>query len=169
MHLVHTVMAQDYIPRRGYDRLVDDTQVEICALLDGSEASTAIPGGRRYHIAQGARQYMLDRQRDPPTIAEIANELRTNHRTLQYAFVESFGTSPKAFLKGRRLLSAHRKLRETTDQRCVCDVAFGLGFWDMGYFARDYKAMFGELPSETLAKDSTVLKNPCEHRPLNSV
>ena len=28
----------------------------------------------------------------------------------------------------------------------------GLGFWHLNYFVRDYKAHFGDSPSETLAR-----------------
>jgi hypothetical protein len=30
------------------------------------------------------------------------------------------------------------------------DAALHFGFYEFGYFAKDYKAMFGELPSTTL-------------------
>ena len=33
----------------------------------------------------------------------------------------------------------------------VKSVALAHGFWQLGNFAHDYRAMFGELPSETLA------------------
>jgi AraC family ethanolamine operon transcriptional activator len=36
----------------------------------------------------------------------------------------------------------------------VADIAIRWGFWHMGQFARDYRAMFGELPSETLKKSA---------------
>ena len=32
----------------------------------------------------------------------------------------------------------------------VADAANEWGFWHMGQFAKDYRRMFGELPSETL-------------------
>ena len=44
-----------------------------------------------------------------------------------------------------------RDLRQgsASDTR-VGDVAAKWGFWHLGRFAGDYKAMFGELPSETV-------------------
>ena len=36
----------------------------------------------------------------------------------------------------------------------VADVAASWGFWHLSHFAADYKAMFGELPSETLRAGS---------------
>jgi AraC-like DNA-binding protein len=34
----------------------------------------------------------------------------------------------------------------------VTNVATNWGFWDPGHFARDYRAMFRELPSATLTR-----------------
>jgi AraC family transcriptional regulator, ethanolamine operon transcriptional activator len=34
----------------------------------------------------------------------------------------------------------------------IIGVATDWGFWHMGHFARDYRAMFGESPSRTLLK-----------------
>jgi AraC family ethanolamine operon transcriptional activator len=34
----------------------------------------------------------------------------------------------------------------------VKSVALDLGFWHLGYFARDYRERFGESPSQTLAR-----------------
>jgi len=35
----------------------------------------------------------------------------------------------------------------------VAEIANAWGFWHMGQFARDYRFMFGELPSETLGRN----------------
>ena len=34
----------------------------------------------------------------------------------------------------------------------VKSVALAHGFWHLGLFANDYRAMYGEMPSETLAR-----------------
>jgi AraC family ethanolamine operon transcriptional activator len=36
------------------------------------------------------------------------------------------------------------------EETTVTQVAFGLGFWDLGRFAGAYRRLFGERPSETL-------------------
>ena len=66
------------------------------------------------------------------------------------------GLSPKAYLKARRLNAVRRELlRDETAVGTIFDRASSWGFWHMGQFGRDYKAMFGELPSETLKSKKT--------------
>jgi AraC family ethanolamine operon transcriptional activator len=60
--------------------------------------------------------------------------------------------SPHAYLKSRRLLLVRRALLDRRDgPDLVKSVALDHGFWHLGHFARDYCALFGELPSETFA------------------
>ena len=40
--------------------------------------------------------------------------------------------------------------RMDSAQVMVADIANEKGFWHMGQFAKDYRQMFGELPSDTL-------------------
>lgn len=76
-----------------------------------------------------------------------------SERTLQYAFQERFGTSPASFLKAQRLSKVRTKLRQGEPrQTSVGDVAAELGFWHLGQFSADYKAAYGERPSETLKR-----------------
>ncbi len=66
-------------------------------------------------------------------------------------FQEVFGTSPMEYLKAQRLLSVRRSLKAADPKTTsVVEIARKYGFWSGGHFARDYKQMFGELPSETL-------------------
>ena len=84
-------------------------------------------------------------------ITDIARHAQVSQRTLEYAFVERFGITPKSFLKAYRLNLARRALRSTDRKTgAVTDIANGLGFWHMGQFAADYRAQFNELPSQTL-------------------
>jgi transcriptional regulator GlxA family with amidase domain len=76
-------------------------------------------------------------------------------RTLNRGFRERFGIGPKAYLLRQRLAAVRRDLiRATSDQR-VADAANRRGFWHMGQFARDYRSVFGELPSATLEASQT--------------
>jgi AraC family ethanolamine operon transcriptional activator len=84
-------------------------------------------------------------------IGDLCRVAQVSQRTLEYAFAERYGLTPKAFLVARRLNAVRRELRAAnpSGQRIV-DIANGWGFWHMGQFASDYRKQFGELPSQTL-------------------
>jgi AraC family ethanolamine operon transcriptional activator len=144
--------VQDSMPTDAHDRLLDETLLIIARTLNQGNEARWTRSRHRYLLARQARDYMLERQPEAPTITELCTVLKTSERTLHYAFSEMYGVSPKRFLKAQRLLAVHRALKSAADGERVCDIAMRLGFWDLGYFARDYKAMFGELPSATLRK-----------------
>jgi AraC-like DNA-binding protein len=82
---------------------------------------------------------------------ELCAAVGVSRRKLHDAFVGTVGMSPHAYLKVRRLVLARRVLQAGGGGAAlVKSVALSHGFWHLGYFAQDYKAMFGELPSRTL-------------------
>jgi AraC family ethanolamine operon transcriptional activator len=85
-----------------------------------------------------------------PTVPDLCDAARVSARTLEYAFRERFGVTPVRFLKLRRLNAAHVALRRASPDDSVSSIAVRCGFGDFGHFARDYHALFGQLPSETL-------------------
>lgn len=85
-------------------------------------------------------------------LCEIAG---VGERSLQYAFREELGLTPKEFMIRRRLHAARQELlclkgSETT----VTEVALNYGFTELGRFASLYKKVFGESPSATLGRRS---------------
>ena len=90
---------------------------------------------------------------DPITVSDLCKIIGVSERTLQYAFREQFGISPKTYLQARRLNAVRKELRIADPSSLnVNEVVHRWGFWHMGQFAADYKNLFGELPSETLQK-----------------
>jgi AraC family ethanolamine operon transcriptional activator len=83
-------------------------------------------------------------------VRDVCRAVRVSERTLEYAFLEHFGVTPKTYLRAVSLTAARRELREAAPGTKITDVANQLGFWHMGQFAADYRKQFGELPSETL-------------------
>ncbi|RLE27207.1 MAG: hypothetical protein DRJ61_17670 [Acidobacteria bacterium] len=88
------------------------------------------------------------------SVAELSKESGASVRTLRRGFQERFGVSPKAYLLAQRLGGARRDLRSANQPQLITDVANSWGFWHMGQFAADYRAMFQELPSETLRENT---------------
>ena len=85
------------------------------------------------------------------TVEGLVRQTGASERTLEYVFQERLGLSPKKYIRTYRLNRARRELTNPTHPgRKISDVANAWGFWHMGQFAGDYKALFGELPSETL-------------------
>ncbi len=102
-----------------------------------------------------ALEIIADRADEPVTVAEVERLSGASGRTLRYAFEEAYGMSPKQYLQAYRLDRVHRQLRQAPAAAAtVSDAANDWGFWHMGQFARDYRQMFGELPSETLARSA---------------
>lgn len=102
------------------------------------------------HLERRARQLVMSRLDDPPSVAELCSALGVSRRTLQSCFQTTWGMGPLSWLNTMRLNAVRRHLKGA---RSVTDAATELGFWHFGHFSRDYKALFGELPSATLAKN----------------
>lgn len=108
---------------------------------------------RRSHLVKQANDYMQSNIEQTLTLTDLCHALGTSSRALCYGFQEMFGMSPMAYLKLLRLQRVHRVLKNAEpSHKTVTEIASQFGFCHLGYFARDYRQVFGELPSETLKR-----------------
>lgn len=97
-------------------------------------------------------EYLANRGDRPLHISEICAKLHLSRRSLHRAFHEIFGIGPVTFLRQKRLCTVHSILRDSSPTTTtVGEVAVGQGFIELGRFSHDYRIMFGEYPSQTLA------------------
>ena len=86
-----------------------------------------------------------------PTIPEMCLVAHVSERRLRDAFTDLFGLPPIRYFRFRSLAQARRTLADAEpSDRTVSGIASNLGFQNFGRFARQYKATYSELPSETL-------------------
>lgn len=105
----------------------------------------------RRRILGTAAEFLRERLDHPIYIAELCEATGVSERTLRNAFQETYGMSPMRYLNLWRLHRARKALRDADPaQRTVTRIATGLGLWEMGRFAGEYRALFGETPSQTL-------------------
>ncbi|MEL3947849.1 MULTISPECIES: AraC family transcriptional regulator [Streptomyces] len=98
-----------------------------------------------------AMDAVQERPEHPFTAAALAAEARVGVRWLQEAFRRYVGMSPMAYVRDVRLQRVRDELRAAVpEEQCVSAVAHRWGFTHLGRFAEQYRARFGELPSQTL-------------------
>ena len=89
-------------------------------------------------------------------IADLCRALHLSRRTLHRAFAETLGMGPARYLTLQRLTVVRTELRRGEPPGIkVTDTAIKYGFWELGRFAREYRQIFGERPSETLGKGTS--------------
>ena len=101
-----------------------------------------------------ALEYVEEQADYAPTIKDICQASGASYRTLNRAFLDRFGVTPKQYLQAVRLSGVRKDLRRMGPDSAITDTANNWGFWHMGQFARDYRRQFGELPSETFLRTS---------------
>ncbi|MEM9539277.1 MAG: helix-turn-helix domain-containing protein [Cyanobacteria bacterium P01_E01_bin.42] len=112
---------------------------------------TALKSFRRAPLVARAEKEMGNCLQQPLTLKELARRLGSSSSALSYGFKDLFGMSPMRYLKVRRLNAVRRYLKAGDPEHHTVEVfANQFGFWNSGHFAKDYKTLFGELPSETL-------------------
>ena len=84
-------------------------------------------------------------------LLELAQIAGVSLRQLQQGFKTYTGMSPAQWMRLRRLNGARRDLL-TAGDRTVAEVAMNWSFWHLGRFSHSYRALFNELPSETLKR-----------------
>ncbi len=104
----------------------------------------------RQRVRRLALAHMEASLGEPLSIGQLCSELSVSFRTLQRSFQEEFGIGPKAYFNRLRLSRVRSDLASGGLEAKIADIANAYGFWHMGQFAKDYAAMFGHRPSETL-------------------
>jgi AraC family ethanolamine operon transcriptional activator len=113
----------------------------------------------RKQVVEQIQQYIQQNKDVPLTITDLCQVANVSRRTLQYSFESILNVSPIQYLRLTRLNGVRRSLHQTDNPKPVSDIAAQWGFWHLSQFAKDYKQLFGELPSETLQKSLGKLRN----------
>ncbi|GAA4181992.1 helix-turn-helix transcriptional regulator [Gryllotalpicola koreensis] len=144
---VRDVFANDAIRTATLDAVVASAlaafPIEVAASVRASELSTSAAIRR-------AQAFIEDSADRAVTVADIAEAARLSVRALQLGFQREFETTPMGYLRQVRLEAAREELLEADEDTRVADVARHWAFANVGRFAAQYRARFGENPGDTL-------------------
>lgn len=94
--------------------------------------------------------YILAHLNENISLTDLEGIAGISRRTLQNAFKERFNCTPMQWVKEQRLLAVRRRLENAHSKEKILAIAFEYGLITPR-FATEYRARFGELPSETRA------------------
>lgn len=134
-------------------------QDEVLSVLLGLlESATGLPSRDVTHatysdIVKRCERITEDNTQESLTVLDLCRMLRCSRRTLQTSFQRVANVTPVEYLRSIRLNAVHRLLRSTSaDELLIGDAAARWSFTHLSYFAREYRDLFGELPSQTVRK-----------------
>jgi AraC family ethanolamine operon transcriptional activator len=127
---------------------------EIRDLLAAPHAIEPTPGRHvvpRREIIHMAMDFVDQHEGEYLSLEQLAPAAHVSERTLRDAFRQYFGISPVQYLNRRTLHQIRGALKAADPSvATVTEIATQFGVWQFGRLARDYRFLFGELPSETL-------------------
>ncbi|NUS43320.1 MAG: AraC family transcriptional regulator [Mycobacteriaceae bacterium] len=119
----------------------DAAEIEECLRACLAAASEPRDGAR---LAEAAMAAITGDSR-VTSVAALARQLSVSIRTLQRAFAEHVGVSPKWVVRRYRLHEVTELLSRGREPRWS-ELAFELGYVDQAHLIRDFKSIFGEPP-----------------------
>jgi len=128
---------------------------EVRNLLAAAPNTVELTPGRhlvpRRQIIRMAMDFVEQHDRECLSVEQLATAAGVSERTLRDAFLRYFGVPPVQNLNRRSLHQIRRALLAADPSAAtVTEIATQFGVWQFGRMARDYRILFGELPSETL-------------------
>lgn len=112
------------------------------AYRDGGDVKLSRADVERVHAA---RDLLLERLADPPTLAELARHALTNEFKLKRGFRMIFGSSPYAYFLEHRLELARSYLLDT--DWTIATIAHRIGYRDPAHLTHAFRKRYGVPPS----------------------
>ncbi|PTL77307.1 AraC family transcriptional regulator [Vitiosangium sp. GDMCC 1.1324] len=125
--------------------LLTGTRHSASSLLEAPPRRAAPASVRR------AEEFIQAHAGEPISLADIVAAAGVPERSLRAAFIAARGMPPGAFLRRRRFEIARQTLLAGAPGTTVAGVVASLGFVSGGRFSVEYKKLFAESPSDTLA------------------
>ena len=120
--------------------------------LTGEATPAALPGD-----LVRALDWLRSHLAEPVDLELLASVAGVRPRTLESHFRTFLGTTPLGWLRQTRFANARRALESGRADATVTAIALANGFSQLGRFAAEYRAIFGETPSATLRRSRSEL------------
>lgn len=98
----------------------------------------------RIKLIKNAKEILVSRLQEPPTIPELARMVGLNQQTLKQGFRQLFGNSIKQYLTDKRLEQAGILIK--AGELTLREVATEVGYNNPGYFSRRFREKYGVSP-----------------------
>jgi AraC-like DNA-binding protein len=127
------------------------TLAVVACLAEGHDR-TRDHGWHRHQLIMRRFKEWLEANVDRAVyLQEVCTALNVSAQTLRRCCEEHLGMNPMEYLWLRRMSLARRELKRHHSSASVTRIAMKFGFWHLGRFAIEYRSLFGETPSATLA------------------
>jgi AraC-like DNA-binding protein len=141
----------------------DLTLAMISCLTAGEEKHFHRAWYRHKHIMDRFEQWIEAHPDQPAHLLEVCADLDISARSLTLCCRDHLGMSPMRYLWLRRMNLARRELQRAAAPATVTTVALSFGFSHLGRFSVEYRSLFGELPSQTLARPERICEGRSTH------
>jgi len=138
-------------------------EVGITILRELARTTTnqrVIPQPHKARVLGKVRDILNNVDELPITVSELCSRVGASSSSLNRIFLSEYEISPKCYIRSRCLSAVRDELGCASPGSKVSDIAGKWGFWHMGQFARDFRALFGELPSRYLTSVNRAHPNP---------
>lgn len=147
------------------DEMLLNAFLDLFSAIGDPDTQTRCGSSVSNYMVRRSRELVEGQVCSPLSILDLCAELRVSRRTLQASFHRVAGIGPLEYLRNLRLNAVRRRLGRTTAQELqVGDAAAEMGFFHLSHFARHYKHLFDELPSDTLRADGRPTVAHAGHR-----
>ncbi len=110
------------------------------------------PGRKRDLILEKCKGYLHGNKLRDVSVSKLTEALDVSERTLQYAFLEKYGVTPKSYITALKMSEVRKTFQDPSNKEFINNVAKRVGFNHAGQFSIDYKKLFEESPSETVQR-----------------
>ena len=144
-------------PRRLANALQENLLGRFCRVIQedctGTSQSVTVHRERRIKLVRRTMEWLDANISEPIQIGKLCAEMGASWSTLERAFDKVYGITPKRALDLRRMTLIRGMLIAGSSRRdSVVSVAHACGINHVGRFAAEYRRLFGESPSQTLAR-----------------
>lgn len=105
-----------------------------------------------------ALDWLRSHHAEPVDLELLASVAGVRPRTLESHFRTFLGTTPLGWLRRTRFANVRRALESGRADATVTRIALANGFSQLGRFAAEYRAIFGETPSATLRRSRSPVE-----------
>ena len=150
--LVKYVTEQKKLDDKLTYHLMEEKLMELLTTCLVESLPSKIDKANSYQKFSKIIDYIHGNLSETSTVYQICENTKIPERTVRRLISKKYGLSPKVYLNRLRLNEVRRNLKSNAKNLNVVQSAMEYNFWHMGQFSRDYKNLFGELPSKTINK-----------------